>query len=157
MFHSNSLNVIRHTPFVYCYTHGSLTRYAKKLWVAYAPKMSGTISPPPTSKKTTSGRSWYASRHVRHAHAVMHVGIAKPCWWGKRFRHSRDMCNPQFYVSSKRRMYSSTFSGYLQHKSCLLNLQNHVPLADCYVAYENAVADISGYSDFSQYRNSLIL
>ena len=37
----------------------------------------------------------------------MHVGIANPRWWDKRSRHSRHsrrMCNPQFYVSGKRRM-----------------------------------------------------
>ena len=32
-------------------SHGSLTRYVK-LWVAHAPGMSGTFSPPPTSKET---------------------------------------------------------------------------------------------------------
>ena len=36
--------------------------------------------PPPISKETVSWRSRHASRHVRHARAVMHVGIA--ClWW----------------------------------------------------------------------------
>ena len=29
--------------------------------------------------------NWHASRHVRHACAVMHVGIAKPRWRGKTF------------------------------------------------------------------------
>ena len=43
-------------------------------------------------------------RHVRHARAVMHVGIANPRWRGKRSRHSRRMRNPQFYVSGKRPM-----------------------------------------------------
>ena len=33
---------------------------------------------PPTSKETASWRSRHASRHVRHARAVMHVGIANP-------------------------------------------------------------------------------
>ena len=36
--------------------------------------------------------------------AVMHVGIAKPRWRGKRYRHSRRMRNPQFNVSGKRPM-----------------------------------------------------
>ena len=35
-----------------------------------------------------------ASRHVRHARTVMHVGITKPWWRGKRSRHSRRMRNP---------------------------------------------------------------
>ena len=34
----------------------------------------------------------------------MHVGIANPCWRGKRSRHSQRMRNPQFYVSGKRSM-----------------------------------------------------
>ena len=38
--------------------------------------MPGAFSPPATSKETTSKRSLHASRHVRHARAVMHVGIA---------------------------------------------------------------------------------
>ena len=48
--------------------HGSLARYAK-LRVAHAPVMPGTFSPPPR-------RSRHASRHVRHARAVMHADIA---------------------------------------------------------------------------------
>ena len=39
---------------------------------------------------------------MRHARAVMHVGIANPRWRGQRSRNSRRMCNPQFYVSGKR-------------------------------------------------------
>ena len=47
-------------------------------------------------------KSRHASRHVRHARAVMHVGIAYPRCRGKHSRHSRLMRNPQFYVSGKR-------------------------------------------------------
>ena len=61
--------------------------------------MPGTFSPTPTSKETTIKRSRHASRHVRPARAVMHVGIANPR--GKHFRHSQRMHNPQFYVSGK--------------------------------------------------------
>ena len=39
---------------------------------------------------------------MRHARAVMHVGIANSRWWGKRSRHSRRMRKPQFYISDKR-------------------------------------------------------
>ena len=46
----------------------------------------------------------HALRHVRDARAVMHVAIAYPRWRGKRSRHSRRMCNPQFYVPGKRPM-----------------------------------------------------
>ena len=66
--------------------------------------MPGQISPPPTSKETASLRFRHASRHVRHARAVMHVGIANPRWREKHSRHSRPMRNPQFYVSVKRPM-----------------------------------------------------
>ena len=45
--------------------------------------------------------SRYASRHVRDARAVMHVGIAQLRWREKRTRQSRCLRNPQFYVSGK--------------------------------------------------------
>ena len=37
-------------------------------------------------------------------HHGMHVGIFNPRWREKRFRHSRRMRNPQFYVTGKRPM-----------------------------------------------------
>ena len=46
----------------------------------------------------------HASRHVRHASAIMHVVNTNPWWWEKCSRHSWHMCNPQFYVSGKRPM-----------------------------------------------------
>ena len=57
---------------IICYTpsHGPLARYVN-LRVAHALGMPGTFSPPPRVKW-----SRHASRHVRHAHAVMHAGIA---------------------------------------------------------------------------------
>ena len=61
--------------------NGPLTRYVK-LWFAHAPGMPGTFSPPQISKEIASQRSRHASRHVRHARAVMHVGIANPWWRG---------------------------------------------------------------------------
>ena len=83
--------------------YGPLTRYVK-LRVAHAPGMPGTFSAPPTSKDTAMYRSRHASRHVRDARALMHVGIANPRWCGKRSRQCRHMRNPQFYVSGKRPM-----------------------------------------------------
>ena len=83
--------------------YGPFIRYVK-LRVAHAPGMPGTFSPSPTSKETASLRFRHASRHVRHACAVMHAGIANPQWRGKRSRRSRHMRNPQFYVSGKRPM-----------------------------------------------------
>ena len=72
---------------------------------------AGNVSPPPTSKETASWRSRHASRHVRHARAVMHVGIANPQLRGKRSWHSRRMRNPQFNASGKRPM--TELSSYL--------------------------------------------
>ena len=46
----------------------------------HAPRMPGTLSPPPTSKETTSKRSRQALPHMRHARAVMHIGIANLRW-----------------------------------------------------------------------------
>ena len=84
-------------------SNGLLARYVK-LRVAHAPGMPGPFFPPPTSKETASYRSRHESRHVRHARAVMHVGIDNMRWRGKRSRHSRRMRNPSFYVSGKRPM-----------------------------------------------------
>ena len=39
--------------------------------------------------------------HLRHARAVIHIGIAYSRWRGQRYRHSRRMRNPQFYKSGK--------------------------------------------------------
>ena len=65
---------------------------------------AGNVSLPPTSKQTTSWWCWHASRHVCHARALMHVGIANPRWRGKCSWHSWRMRNLQFYVSGKRPM-----------------------------------------------------
>ena len=62
------------------HTHGPVTRYVN-LWVAHAPGMPGAFSQPPTSKDTASYRFWYASRHVRDARAVIHVGVSNPGGW----------------------------------------------------------------------------
>ena len=103
--------------FCYRLIHRPLTRYVI-LWVAHAPGMPGTFSPSPTSKETASKRARHASHHARHARAVMHVGLANPAA-GKRSRHSRGMCNPQFYVSGKRLMQSALgMDKWLQLYSC---------------------------------------
>ena len=70
--------------------NGPLNRNVK-LQVAHALGMTGTFSPPLTSKETTSKRSRHASRHVRHA-------LDLPRW------HSRRMRNPQCFLSGKRPM-----------------------------------------------------
>ena len=74
-------NKLKHSRLI----HGPLARYVK-LRVTHAPGMPGTFSPPPTSKETAILRSRHASRHVRHARAVMHVGIVNPRRRGKRSR-----------------------------------------------------------------------
>ena len=78
-----------------------LTRYVK-LRVALAPGMPGTISPPPR----------VSNPDMHHDTCMMHVpwcmsgsltsGFLWSWWRGKRFRHSRRMRKPQFYVSVKR-------------------------------------------------------
>ena len=52
------------SPYVWCiHIHGPLTRNVK-FWVACAPGMLGTFSPPLTSIETASYRSQHVSRHV---------------------------------------------------------------------------------------------
>ena len=64
--------------------------------------------PPPTSKKTlVSDPDMHHG--MRHARAVMHVGIANPGLRGKHYRHSRRMRNLQFYVSGKGPMSYSVY------------------------------------------------
>ena len=100
--------------------HGLLTWFVK-LGVAQTSGIPGTFSPPSTSKETASSRFRHASRHVRGARVVMHVGIANQRWRGKRSRHSRRMRNPQFYVSGKRPMKSrdsfDAWAGIVWHSS----------------------------------------
>ena len=59
---------VKRDPIVLC--HGPLARYVN-LRVAHAPGVPGTFLP-----ATTGKRPRHASRHARHARAVMHVGIA---------------------------------------------------------------------------------
>ena len=92
------------------------TYQIRQLRIVRAPGMPRTFSLPPTSKETTSKRSRHASRHVRDARAVMHVGIANPRWREKRSKHSRRMRNPQFYVSGKRPMPT-----VLTYDQCILD------------------------------------
>ena len=65
---------------------------------------AGDVFPATDFKGNCGLASRHASRHVCHARAVMHDGIANPRWRGKRSRHSRRMRNPQFYISDKRRI-----------------------------------------------------
>ena len=87
------------------YLHnGPLARYVK-LWVAHALGMSGTFSQP----------QQVSDPDMHHGMCVTYVSWCMPGsltsgflwsrWRGKRFRHSRRMRNPQFYVSGKRPMH----------------------------------------------------
>ena len=88
--------------------HGPLARYVK-LQVAHAPGMPGTFSPPPL----------VSDPGMHHGTCVMHVpwcipgsltsGFLWSRWRGKRSRHSRRMCNPQFYVCGKRPIVTESF------------------------------------------------
>ena len=103
--------------------YGPLTRYVK-LRVAHAPGMPRTFLPTPNSKETASWRSRHASRHVRDARAVMHVGIANPRWLGKRSRHSRRMRNPQ-YIFGNRPMAWPGLNVLIKQRSSLYPLYCH--------------------------------
>ena len=75
--------------------HGPLARYVT-LRVAYAPRMPGTFSPP----------AQVSNPNMHHGTCVTHVpwcmtgsltsGFLWSRWRGKRPRHSRRMCSPQF-------------------------------------------------------------
>ena len=82
------------------HSYGPLAKYIKLRVVDAQECRECFHSPPP--KETAIKGSRHASRHVRHARAVMLVGIAYPRWRGKHSRHSRRIHNPQFYVSGTR-------------------------------------------------------
>ena len=93
---------------VWTLSYRPLTRYVN-LRLAHAPGIPGTFSPPP----------WVSDPDMHHGTCVTHVPWCMPGsitsgflwsrWRGKRSRHSRRMCNPQFYVSGERPMrYSLT-------------------------------------------------
>ena len=89
--------------------HGPLTRYVK-LRLCMRRECRERFPPTSTLKEIASYRSRYESWHVRHARAVMKVGIANPRWRGKPSWHSWRIHNPQVYVSGKRPMLSSRYA-----------------------------------------------
>ena len=101
--------------------HGPLTRYVK-LRIAHAPGMSGTFSPPPTSKETASCDSGmhYGTCVTR---VVMHVGIATPRWRGKCSRYSMRMHNPQINTYLERGPLTIKRSCWRPPKSLQINTQ----------------------------------
>ena len=86
---------------VFFMNHGPLTRYVK-LWVAHAPVMPGMFSPPPLVRDP----DMHHGTCVTHVPWCMSESLTSCFLWsrwrGKRSRHYRRMCNPQFYVSGKR-------------------------------------------------------
>ena len=83
--------------------HWSLARHVK-LWIAHAPGMPGTFSPPPR----VSDPDMHHGTCMTHAPWCMPGSLTSGflwSWWRrKRSRHSRRMRNPWFYVSGKRPM-----------------------------------------------------
>ena len=83
-----------------CIHHGPLVGYVK-LWVAHAPGMPGTFSPPPR----ISAPDMHHGTCVTHVPWWMPGSLTNGALWSwrreKRFRHFRRMRNPQFYVSGK--------------------------------------------------------
>ena len=96
--------------------HGPLARYVK-LWVAHAPGMPGTFSPPPR----------VSDPDIHHGTCGTHVpgfmpgsltrGFLWSRWRGKRSRHSLRMRNSQLYASGKRPMAEAYLT--IQQPTCL--------------------------------------
>ena len=83
-----------------CHSHkGYWTRIELVAWASYqignraGRECRERFSRHRLQKKTASLRSWHASRHVRNARAVIHVGMFNPQWRGKRFWLSQHMRN----------------------------------------------------------------
>ena len=76
----------------------SLTRYLN-VRVAHVPGREGRERFP---RHRPQRKLQVSDPGMHHTRALVHVGIANPWWRGKRYRHSRRMRNPQFYVSGKR-------------------------------------------------------
>ena len=106
--------------------HGPLTRYVR-LQVAQCRER---FTPPPSSKETDSLRSRHASRHARHARAVMHIGIAYPRWRGKRSRHSRCMRIRNFRYLTR--------SPWANLSTCLMNHRQSILSVLCLVIFREA-------------------
>ena len=98
--HNNTIGMVIHSH------HGPLARYVI-LQVAYTSGMPGTFSPPPRVSDPDM-------HHVTHVpwcmRELLTSGFLWSRRWGKRSRDSWCMCNPQFYVSSKRPMHINILS-----------------------------------------------
>ena len=106
--------------------------------------------PPPISKETDSWRSRHASRHVRDALAVMHVGIAHLRWRGKRSRHSRRMRTRNFtYLARGPWQLTSRYSKTHPTEISMYSRKNSW--------HENVVFKMVPESDLTWYNNTGVL
>ena len=79
-------------------SHGPLAKYVK-VWVAHAPRMPGTYSPPQRVSDPDIHRGTCVPHVPRYMPGLLTNGFLWSRWQGKRSRHSQRMRNLQFYVS----------------------------------------------------------
>ena len=106
--------------------HGHLDRH-EKLWVAHAPGVPGTFSPPPQ----------FSDPDMHQGTCVMHVPLCLPgsatggflcSWWrGKLSRHSQRMRNQQYCVYGKRPISTVTWTHHF-HVTFLLTFPSFILL-----------------------------
>ena len=77
--------------------YGPLTRYAK-LRVVHAPGMPGTFSPPSRVSDPDMHYDTCVADVPWYLLGSLTSGFLWSRWRGKRSRHSRRMCNPQFSI-----------------------------------------------------------
>ena len=99
--------------------------------VAHAPGIPGTFSPPPPSKETTSKRFRHASRHLRYARAVMHVGIA----------------NRQVRVLGHQLSHYADYR--VKHKCSKFLWLSMIWYRRCYLSYQQKSREMSRHSESS--------
>ena len=95
-----------------------------KLQVAHAPGMPGTFSSPPRVSDPDMHRGTCVTHVPWCIPGSLVRGFLWSRWWGKRFWHSRRICNPQFCVSGKRPMPSCNQCHYSKLKYFLIT---HTP------------------------------
>ena len=100
---------------VACY--GRLITFVKSR-VAHAPGMPERFPRHRLQRKPpVSGPDMHHSTYMPWC---MLLGIANPQWWGKRYRHSWCISNPQFYISGKMPMRKTKCCSVLRRFECVL-------------------------------------